>query len=128
MAKRIKVGGRELALVFTVAAMDEIEELLGAQVNLSNLQESIVARLSDRHDLVKIVYAMARQGEYAMDCKPDFDLDWLKRHMRPGQQMQLHAAVVEAMAEGLTMETGGDDGDEVDVVLEEIKKKRRASA
>lgn len=125
----IKAGGRELALVFNIDSMDELEERLGVPIDLTNLRETIVDKLTDRHTLLTVIYTLARQGEFMAGCEPDFDETWLKRHIKPGRQMPLHASVVQALAEGLMMETAeGDDDEDVDVVLEEIKKKQGPSA
>lgn len=120
----IKAGGRELALLFNVEAMDEIETLLGAAIDLTNLQEQIIDRIRDRHALVKVVYALAREGELAAGREADFDEAWLKRNLKPGQQLRLYASAIEAITEGLRMETNeGSEDEEVDVVLAELKKK-----
>lgn len=124
MSAVIKAGGRELALLFNVEAMDEIETLLGAAIDLTNLQEQIIDRIRDRHALVKVVYALAREGELAAGREADFDETWLKRNLKPGQQLRLYASAIEAITEGLRMETSeGSEDEEVDVVLAELKKK-----
>ena len=120
---KTKIGGREFALLFNVEAMDELEAILEISIDLTNLQEALIGRLRDRHDLVHVFYVLARQGEYEMGREPDFDEQWLKRRMRPGNQLQLHAKVVEAIADGLKMEHEGAKDEEVDVVLAELKKK-----
>ena len=121
----VKVGGRELALAFTVDAMDELEKRLGEPIDLTTLQQAIVSKLADRRVLLAVACILAQQGEYLAGRDPDFDETWLRRHAKPGQQISLHASVVQAIAEGLSMETGEtDENAEVDVVLEELKKKQ----
>ena len=120
----MKIGGREFALLFNVEAMDELEAILGISIDLTNLQEALIGRLRDRHDLVHVFYVLARQGEYETGREPDFDEQWLRRRMRPGSQLQVHAKVVEAIADGLKMESETEKDEEVDVVLAELKKKR----
>lgn len=123
-SNKIRVGGRELALLFTVDAMDELEEILGVGIDLTNIHDTVIKRIQDRHDLVHVLYVLARQGEYAQGREPDFDETWLKRNIRPSRQIAIHVAVINAITAGLTMETGeGGEDEEVDVVLEEIKKK-----
>lgn len=126
MSACLSVGGRKLALVFNVAAMDEIEERLGVQIDLANMQETIVQKLVDRRTLVAVIAAMARQGQALSGDNDLIDEEWLKARLKPGAQMKLHALAVQAMSEGLLMESGEDGGDDVavDVVLEELKKKR----
>ena len=124
MKSKIKVGGRELALLFTVEAMDELEEILGVGIDLTNIHDTVIRGLGDRHTLVHVLYVLARQGEFAQGREPDFDETWIKRNLKPSRQVAVHVAVINAITEGLTMETVTDSEDEeVDVVLQEIKKK-----
>lgn len=121
----IKAGGRKLALDFNMAAMDELEGVLGEAIDITNLQDAVVSKLRDRKTLMGVFYVLAREGEIKAGRKPDFDREALARSIRPAQQLQIQFAVIRAMTEGMTMETDDGDGDdEVDVVLEEIKKKQ----
>lgn len=126
MAARFKMGGRELALIFNVEAMDEIEERLGLKIDLSNLQKDLVHGLNDRHVLVAVAAIMMREGMIVKGIDPDIDETWVKRNMKPGRQLGLHAAVLEGITLGMSMENAADNDDdaEVDVVLEELKKKQ----
>lgn len=111
---KIKVGGRELALDFTIAAMDRMEQALGEAIDLSNLQKAVVEKTGDRKALIAVIWAMA---------EPPVEADWLSAHVRPGRLINLRRAALEAMTEGMLMETEEpDENEEVDVVLEEIKK------
>ena len=117
--KQIKVGGRELALDFTMDAMDQMEVALGEKIDLSNLQTSVVDKTADRKALLAVLHCMTQPDERGERVT----LDWLKMHVRPGQLVMLRRAVLDAMTEGMSMETEeADEDEEVDVVLEEIKK------
>ena len=124
MAKRLKVGKRELALLFTMDAIEQLEKRLERPIGLSEIKEALIDKLDDRKTLIAVVNELARQGEYEMGFTPDFDESWLMRHLKPGQTTRLQVAVIGAIAEGLNAETTSGDDEEVDVVLEEIKKKR----
>lgn len=118
-----KMGGRELALAFTIGAMDALEEKLGEPVELENIKETVVAQLKDRRKLVKILAILSAEGAALTDGEPASEA-WIKQHLRPGMLPRAQMAVLEAVADGLRMELGeGDEGEEVDAVLEEIKKK-----
>lgn len=120
---RFKMGGRELALAFTIGAMDRLEEKLGEQVELESIKETIVAQLKDRHKLVTILAILSAEGA-ALDGGEAVDETWLKQHVRPGMLPRAQMAALEAVADGLRMESGeGDEDEEVDAVLEELKKK-----
>lgn len=125
----IKLGGRKLALDFTLAAMDEMEAALGKPVELDNLKENVVDELRCHRKLIGITIALARQGAMAEGKELDIDGAWLSRKLKPARLVQLQAEVLQALTEGMTMETEESDEDgEVDVVLEEIKKNDAAEA
>lgn len=117
---KIKVGGRELALDFTIEAMDKMEEALGEPIDLSNLMNVVMQKANDRKALVGMIWAMANPVDG--NAEP-ITLDWMRKHIHPGKLVKLRIAVLTAMTEGMEMETEKhDEEDEVDVVLEEIKK------
>ena len=127
--KRFKVGGRELALVFTLAAMDKMEEAFGQQINLEDIQKTVVDATNDRKKLVQVIFIMAEEGA-ALNGEP-FDLDaaWFSRHMRPGDMVRARLAVLDAVTDGMSMEAADDsDSGEIDLVLEELKKKQEPGA
>lgn len=126
----IKLGGRKLALDFTLAAMDEMEAALGKPVELDNLKENVVDELRCHRKLIGITIALARQGAIAEGTELDIDEAWLSRKLKPARLVQLQAEVLQALTEGMTMETetGDNPDEEVDVVLEEIKKNDAAEA
>ena len=123
----IKMGGREFALLFNVEAMDDLEKVVGGPLDLTNLQHELFAKLTDRHVLTEAAYILAMAGERARGREADVDLTWFKSRLKPGAQMRLYTRVIEALTDGIVMETGeGSDEDEVDVVLAELKKKPTA--
>ena len=118
----IKVGGRELALVFILRAIANLEAELGENVVLTN--EQLDELLCRPGKLTKLLAVMANEGELAAGRKPDITADWLGGKLRPGNLPTLQAQALDAITQGMRMETEEDDEDEpVDVVLEEIKKK-----
>lgn len=127
--KRFKAGGRELALVFTLAVMDRLEQELGKPIDLNDIKETIIEETQDRHKLVRLLLIMAEEGAAAEGQTLDVDAAQLSRLMRPGDLVKARLAVLEAATEGMSMETAeGDEGEEVDLVLEEIKKKQEPGA
>lgn len=126
---KIKVGGRELALAFTIGAMDAMERTSGKPVDLENVKESIVEMLKDRRSLISLLVILAREGEELEGRTLDVDEEWFKKHMRPGALPKVQVAVLDAVADGMRMEAAeGEEDEEVDVVLEEIKKKQEQTA
>lgn len=120
-----KTGGRELALAFTISAMDAMEDMTGRPVDLENVKETIVDACKDRRTLVKMIEILAREGAAVQGNALDIDAAWIKKHMRPGDLPRAQIAVLEAVSDGMRMESAeGDENEEVDVVLEQIKKKQ----
>lgn len=125
--KEVKVGGRVLALAFTLEAMDEMESAFGKAIDLEDVKETIVDGTSDRKNLVKCLYVMAKEGAALNGETLDIDEKWISRYMRPGDIPRMRIAIMETVADGMRMETAeGDEGEEVDLVLEELKKNQVA--
>ena len=122
--QKLKIGGRELALAFTISAMDEMEKVTGAPVDLDNIKETVVESCKDRRKLMTLVAILAHEGAALQGETCDIDAAWLAQHMRPGHLPKVQIAVLGAVADGMRMESAeGDEDDEVDVVLAELKKK-----
>lgn len=120
-----KAGGRELALAFTLGAMDEIERRTGDKIDLQNVKDTVVESVKDRKKLVTVLAVLAAEGEASEGRLYDGGEAWLNRHMRPGLLPKAQIAVLEAVTEGMSMESAeGDENEEIDLVLEELKKKQ----
>jgi len=119
----INVGGRELALEFNFAAMDEMEKVLDTKIDVQTIQAELIKQLTDRHRLVTILAALIHAGEemQGRDAS-DVTAAWLSRRIRPSHQQGLTLAVIATITEGCTVETAGEENGPVDVVLEELKK------
>lgn len=119
----INVGGRELALEFNFAAMDELEKTLDTKIDVQTIQAELIKQLTDRHRLVAIVAALIHAGEemQGRDAS-DVTVAWLSRRIRPSHQQGLTLAVIAAITKGCTVETAEEENGPVDVVLEELKK------
>ena len=117
----IKAGGRTYTLYFTLAAMDEIEDALGEPLTFEENQLTEI--MTDRRKAMKVFTAFANQGEIAQGREGDLTVKSISRTIRPGEIMKLENAIVAEIVAGARMETETDDDAEVDVVLEELKKK-----
>lgn len=122
--QKLHIGGRDLALAFTISAMDEMEKVTGTPVDLDNIKETVVESCKDRRKLLDLVAILAHEGAALDETAADADAAWLAKHMRPGHLPRVQIAVLGAVAGGMRMESAeGDEDEEVDVVLEELKKK-----
>lgn len=122
--QKIKIGGRDLALAFTISAMDAMELVTGTPVDLENIKETVVESCKDRRKLLDLVAILAHEGAALDETAAEADAAWLAKHLRPGHLPRVQIAVLNAVADGMRMESAeGEDDEEVDVVLEELKKK-----
>jgi len=119
----LNVGGRELALAFTLDALDAIEQRFGKPMDTRELSGT----LTDRRALVGVLLILARQGAYLRDETPAQDMDetWLARRITPGMLPAVQNAVLTAILAGMRMESEQEHEDDEDVVLAELKKKAR---
>ena len=118
----IKISGKTLHLAYTLDTMDRVQALNGGDpLDVRGLVE----KMRDRHFLIKIIIELARGANVQVP-----DEKWLKSHIYPGQLPKLNIAVMETITEAMTMETldDGDDDEEVDEILEELKKKEATDA
>lgn len=117
----VKIGGRTFALAFTLNVMADLEDAV-PEFDITKLTEYV----KTPKGLLTILTIMAKQGEALENRVLDVDSSWFGAHIRPGPAnlMGLQSAIMEAMYEGMRMETE-DDGGDSDVVLEEIKKKEK---
>lgn len=122
--QKLKISGRELALAFTISAMDKMEAVTGSPVDLDNIKETVVEACRDRRKLLALVAILAQEGAALDETAESVGIEWLAQHMRPGHLPKVQIAVLGAVADGMRMESAeGDEDEEVDLVLEELKKK-----
>lgn len=118
--REIKIGKRKFALAFTLGAMEELEKKI-ENFRLNDLQDYV----KSPGGMLDILLALMRQGELLQGRTLDIDRTWLAARMKPAPAYiaSVQVAVLEALSDGLSMETEGQNDEEVDLVLEEIKKK-----
>jgi hypothetical protein len=115
----IKVNGVEYPLSFTLSAMDAIEEVTGKTVGDLGLR---ISSKADRSELLEVLAVLMREG--AAEGVETPSAKALHGMMTPGALLASLKNVSDALSEGMRMESDEpEEGAEVDVVLEEIKKK-----
>lgn len=117
--RTVKIAKRTFSLAFTLGAMEELQNKI-ENFNLAKLQEYV----KSPSGLMDILLALMRQGAILEGKTLDVDRTWLASHLSPApiRMAPIQVAILNALSDGLTMEAE-EDGGEVDVVLEEIKKK-----
>lgn len=117
----LKIGKRTFALAFNLNAMEEMQNTI-KDFDMSKLSD-YVRTPGGMKDMITI---LARQGEYLEGRTLDVDREWIGAHIPPSQAKitEIHVALLNCLSDGLAMETEDEENEgEVDVVLEEIKKK-----
>ena len=117
--RTVKIAKRTFPLAFTLGAMEELQNKI-ENFNLAKLQEYV----KSPSGLMDILLALMRQGASLEGKALDVDRTWLASHLSPApiRMAPIQVTILNALSDGLTMEAE-EDGGEVDVVLEEIKKK-----
>ena len=117
--RTVKIAKRTFPLAFTLGAMEELQNKI-ENFNLAKLQEYVKSPTG----LMDILLALMRQGAILEGKTLDVDRTWLASRLSPSpiKMAPIQVAILNALSDGLTMEAEEDEG-EVDVVLEEIKKK-----
>lgn len=115
----VTIDGKSYPIAFTLATMDAIEAETGRPIGELELN---IKTAEARKQILKVLAVMIREG--APEDVETPDAEALKSVMRPGALMTAIGKISEAITEGMEMETDEpDDGAEVDVVLESLKKK-----
>ena len=119
---KTKLAGREFKLAFTFEASERIAERFGGDGPMDG--ETLQTILGNAVNMLEALAILAQCGAEIEGEACEVDAKWLKKHMGPGSTKAVVDAILAAVTEGMRMETEtGDEDEEVDVVLEEIKKK-----
>ena len=120
----LKIGKRTFALAFTADALADLEETI-ENFDIAKVSETTKS-MKTRLDIVTV---LARAGEDLEGRTLDVDRRWFGSHISPAplSVAKVQVAVLNAFAEGFRMEAETEDEGEVDVVLEELKKKETDS-
>ena len=118
---KVKIGKKEFPLVFTLGTLETME----AEIPDFNLTE-IDGILSKTSGLLSVLYLLAQEGAIAQGKSLDVDRKWFGAHIPASKAciVRIHEAIVDTLVDFMSMETAEEDADqEVDVTLEELKKK-----
>lgn len=121
----ITIGRRTFALAFTLDALGRMQaEIPGFDLS------TMTAHVKTPDGLAAMIAIMAQQGELLEGRALDVDRAWFGSHISPApvRVAKLQIAVMNALAEGMRMETEENEDEETDEVLAEIKKKEETGA
>lgn len=115
----INIKGTEYPLKFTLDAMDAIEEATGKTID--GLSFGMKSK-ADRAESLTVLAELMKAGRKGKEPTPT--AAQLRGLLSPGELLSAVKAEADAVSEGMRMETEEpEEGEEVDLVLEEIKKK-----
>lgn len=122
----VKIRKRAFALAFTLDAMAELQDLI-PDFNLSEVYKYP----KTPSGLADMLFVLAKHGEALAGRKLDVDRAWFGTlSPAPARCAAYQVAVFEALNAAFDMENDQDGGeeDEVDLVLEDLKKKENPDA
>ena len=117
----MKTGGKAFTLRYDVQTMVDAEEKYDSFDALSAMTGGKKAPVKATLDLLAY---MANAGERHEGREPAFTPEWFKENLTPVQLDRAKIMIQQAIMVGLYRENPADDDEEVDVVLEKIRKKK----
>ena len=109
----VKIAGKTWPLGFYLAQMEALEQYRGKPLDVEGLTQEL---RSPRH-LAEVLHILMGDGAP--------ETEWIMKHVRPARMWELQITVLQAITDGMAMETAEAEESEgpVDVTLEELKKK-----
>lgn len=123
-SKKVTIGGVQVHLAFDLLAWFEVEDEFES---LDAMRKKLTSNARPVQTLVKLLTIEANAGERMTGGSTKYTNEWMSKNLKPGQVPEMTEAAYEAMAEAMKREERGHD-ENVDVVAEELEKKRAADA
>lgn len=117
----IKIAKKEFPLLFSLGTLQRLEETIKG-FDLSQIDET----LRTTKGLLDVMYCFAAEGATANDQELKESRAWFGAHAPASRNwiVNAHETIVATLIDGMSMETDDEEeNEEVDVVLEELKKK-----
>ena len=119
-----KFQGKRYAAAYNMNALDRLAEMAGEAADGESLDVHTLMKIcSTRYGMIKALAVLIQEGERIEGRESDIDEAWLRENLSPAEGMWLQHKLAAIFVEGMRMETSLDADEEVDEVLEEIKKK-----
>lgn len=122
----VRIGGRQLTLVYNIRAQIQIDEEL--EMDFDTLREELNKR---RKPNTKVVVAalriMGNMGLRLAGAEPDLTDEWIIDHMIPKDLFSYRVAALTALTKGWYMETDDSADKDQDITLIEIRKKNEST-
>ena len=119
---KITIAKREFPLAYTVGTLEKLSK------SIEGFDETKIDEIiKSNSGMLDVLYALAQEGAIKNGTKLDVDRDWFGSHIPVNikRQISLRLAITFAVVDGMQMESDDEEevDREIDVVLEELKKK-----
>lgn len=123
--RSVKIAGRTFDLAFTLNAMLGLQKCIPG-FDFNKLTEVI----STPEGMLNALHVLAQSGAAVKGETLDIDRDWFANHIPANARriLSIQKTIMDTMADAMLMEAEEDDDHEVDVVLEELEKKREVDS
>ena len=120
---KVKIGEREIQMLFWMPEFLEIEETVG---NLGEIRNLILNGKQRLRNMITVTRILGNAGLKAAGETPDLTDEWLMANMDPHKLMQYQLAVLACMSDDSKSEAAQEESEEKDrdLVLEEIEQKK----
>lgn len=120
---KVKIGEREIPMLFWMPEFLEIEETVG---NLGEIRNLILNGKQRLRNMITVTRILGNAGLKAAGEIPDLTDEWLMENMDPHKLMQYQLAVLACMSDDSKSEAAQEESEEKDrdLVLEEIEQKK----
>ena len=121
---KFKFGDKVYHAAFNLNALEKMAEIAGPDEKGNGLDVNQLLQLfSSQRGLLKGLLILLREGEALGGPAVDIDEAWLSANLSPAEHMWIQHKLAAIYVEGMRMETAMDEDEEVDEVLEQLKKK-----
>lgn len=123
-SKQVTIGGVQVHLAFDLLAWFDVEDAFDS---MDAMREKLLNNKKPVSTLVELLAIEANAGERSKGKDGHFTAEWMKKNLKPWQVTGMIEKAYEALADGLEREEC-ENSDDVDVVAEQLAKKRTADA
>ena len=121
----VKIGGREIPLIYNMRTHVKVEEEMGA--DFYELLDKVNKGKKNTKTVIEAIRIMGNEGLRSAGEKPDLTTEWLMDNMEPVHATGYRMMALGALIAGWHMETDNSAEEEQDVTLNEIRKKNEST-
>lgn len=121
---KFKIGEKTYSAVYNLNVLEKLGSMAGPLEDGRPLDANMIMKVwSTQYGLMKAMLVMMAEGERLEGRELDLTEETLKERIGPAEMYWFQHKIAAIMVEAMQMETAMDDDEEVDEVMESIKKK-----